>query len=290
MNVGPSPARARRPRPSSPRTRRGRRRRRRGRPASRSRPPCRRGSARPSASRAASRSPTGCCCRRGSTGAFITPANVAPSWNAPSDVAPSPKSASATLSSPFELRAPREPDGVRHLRRDRHADRRDVVLHRVPPARRDGRATRTARSRPACRAGGRSPTRGSREDPVALLEREDGTGLHRLVVPEDRVRPDPALPVVDDRALVVRPQEDEVAVELEELVAGRARRPRRPAAPSPSPMTRRRSPSAGSTRLIARHCRGEACLALDEDRHRIALGLVDGLEDVARVLAVHLER
>ena len=35
------------------------------------------------------------------TGAFITPANVAPSWNAPSEVAPSPKSVSATRSSPF---------------------------------------------------------------------------------------------------------------------------------------------------------------------------------------------
>src|SRR4029450_3371903 len=35
------------------------------------------------------------------TGAFITPANVAPSWNAPSEVAPSPNSVSATRSSPF---------------------------------------------------------------------------------------------------------------------------------------------------------------------------------------------
>src|SRR5919197_3642247 len=37
------------------------------------------------------------------TGAFITPANVAPSWNAPSDVAPSPKYAIATRSSPWSL-------------------------------------------------------------------------------------------------------------------------------------------------------------------------------------------
>ena len=38
------------------------------------------------------------------------------------------------------------------------------------------------------------------------------------MVPEDRVRADPALPVVDHGALVVRPQEHEVAVEGEKLV------------------------------------------------------------------------
>ena len=59
---------------------------------------------------------------------------------------------------------------------------------------------------------------------------------------------------------------------------------------SPSPMTRRRSPSAGSTRLIARHCRAEACLALDERGHRVALGLVNGFQDVTRILAVDLQR
>src|SRR5918999_3465814 len=35
------------------------------------------------------------------TGAFMTPAKVAPSWNAPSDVAPSPKNVSAIRSSPL---------------------------------------------------------------------------------------------------------------------------------------------------------------------------------------------
>src|SRR5262245_46919224 len=35
------------------------------------------------------------------TGAFMTPAKVNPSWNAPSEVAPSPKSVSATQSSPL---------------------------------------------------------------------------------------------------------------------------------------------------------------------------------------------
>ena len=57
-----------------------------------------------------------------------------------------------------------------------------------------------------------------REDPVAALESEHGARLHRLVVPEDRVRADAALPVVDDRALVVGAQQDEVAVQLEQLV------------------------------------------------------------------------
>ena len=38
------------------------------------------------------------------------------------------------------------------------------------------------------------------------------------MVPEDRVRADPALPVVDHRALVVRSQQHEVAVELEQIV------------------------------------------------------------------------
>ncbi len=38
------------------------------------------------------------------------------------------------------------------------------------------------------------------------------------MVPEDRVRADAALAVVDDGALVVGAQEDEVAVELDEIV------------------------------------------------------------------------
>ena len=60
----------------------------------------------------------------------------------------------------------------------------------------------------------------AREDPVLVLERVDRAGLHRLVVPVDRVRPDPPLAVVDDRALVVRAQQDEPAVELDQVVVG----------------------------------------------------------------------
>src|SRR5204863_8947577 len=60
----------------------------------------------------------------------------------------------------------------------------------------------------------------AREDPVLALERVDGAHLHRLVVPEERVRADAALPVVDERALVVRPQQDELPVELAEVVLG----------------------------------------------------------------------
>jgi len=43
------------------------------------------------------------------TGAFITPAKVAPSWNAPSEVAPSPNSVSATRSSPFSAEPQAKP-------------------------------------------------------------------------------------------------------------------------------------------------------------------------------------
>ena len=60
-----------------------------------------------------------------------------------------------------QLLAPGEPGRVRDVGRDRDADRGDVVVGRVPPARRDGRATRRGPSRRASRAGARSPTRGS---------------------------------------------------------------------------------------------------------------------------------
>ena len=43
-------------------------------------------------------------------------------------------------------------------------------------------------------------------------------GLHRFVVPEDRVRPDAALAVVDDGAFVVRAQQDHGAIQLEQLL------------------------------------------------------------------------
>ncbi len=49
-----------------------------------------------------------------------------------------------------------------------------------------------------------------------------GARLHRLVVPEDRVRADAALAVVDDRALVVGAQQHHRAVELEQLLLAEA--------------------------------------------------------------------
>ena len=61
-----------------------------------------------------------------------------------------------------------------------------------------------------------------REDPVAILEREHGSRLQCLVVPEDRVRADPPLAVVHDGTLVVCPQEHEVAVQGEKLVTAEA--------------------------------------------------------------------
>ena len=42
------------------------------------------------------------------------------------------------------------------------------------------------------------------------------------MVPEDRVRADPALAVVDHGALVVRPQKHEVAVESEKLLGAQS--------------------------------------------------------------------
>ena len=58
----------------------------------------------------------------------------------------------------------------------------------------------------------------AREDPVFVGERVHRAGLHRLVVPEDGVRPDPALAVVDDGALVVGAQQDQRAVDRKEVV------------------------------------------------------------------------
>ena len=118
----------------------------------------------------------------------------------------------------LQLLPPREPGGVRHVRRDRDADRRDVVVGRVPPA--GGMAAPPVQDRR-----GRDPAQQSdralavaREDPVLVRERVRRAGLHRLVVPEHRVRPDAALPVVDERALVVRPQQHHRAVEVEQLL------------------------------------------------------------------------
>src|SRR5207302_7940715 len=62
----------------------------------------------------------------------------------------------------------------------------------------------------------------AREDPVVILERMRRAGLHRLVIPEDRVRPDASLAVVDHRALLVRPQQHHRAVQLEQLLLAEA--------------------------------------------------------------------
>ena len=166
--------------------------------------------------------PAGCCCRSRISGAPVTAAKFAPSWNAPSEVAPSPKNAIAHARSPLELLAPRETRGVWHVRRDRHADRGDVVVLGVPPAGRMPAPPRQDRRR---RQSAQQADRGLSvrgEDPVLVVERMDDADLHRLVVPEDRVRADAPLPVVDDRALVVRAQQDHRAVELEQLLLAEA--------------------------------------------------------------------
>ena len=123
----------------------------------------------------------------------------------------------------LQLLAPREPGGVRHLRRDRHADRARRCSRPGSTSRRDARATSC--STVAGRHAAQQPDRRlavAREDPVLVVERVHGAGLHRLVVPEDRVRADAALPVVDDGALVVRAQQHHRAVELEQLLLAEA--------------------------------------------------------------------
>src|SRR4051794_35164831 len=122
----------------------------------------------------------------------------------------------------LQLLSPGEPDCVRDVRRNRHADRGDAVLRRVPPAGRmppppveDG-----ARRHAAQQPNGRLAV--AREYPVLVRERVHRAGLHRLVVPEDRVRANPALAVVDERALVVGPEEDQRAIDREKIVWAKA--------------------------------------------------------------------
>ena len=62
---------------------------------------------------------------------------------------------------PAQPLAPREADRVRHVRPDRHADRGDVVVGRVPPAGRMPAPPLEHRRRRHPRAAVRSPTRGS---------------------------------------------------------------------------------------------------------------------------------
>ena len=114
--------------------------------------------------------------------------------------------------------APGEPRCVRHLRRDRDADRGEVVVGGVPPA---GRVPAPPGEDRRCRHAAQEPDRGlavAREDPVLVLERMERAGLDRLVAPVDRVRADPALAVVDDGALVVRAQQHHRAIEIEQLL------------------------------------------------------------------------
>src|SRR5205814_10428841 len=112
---------------------------------------------------------------------------------------------------------PRQAGSMRHVRPDRDTDRSDVVVEGVPPP---GRMTAPPGEDRRHRHPAQQPDRGlavTGEDPVLAFERVNGAGLHRLVVPEDRVRADPALTVEDHRALVVGTQQHYRAVELEEV-------------------------------------------------------------------------
>ena len=242
---------ARAPPRASPRRRRGRRCRRRGRSGSRSRSPCPRVSARRSAATAASRSPTGCCCRRGRPAPSSRRRRSRPRGRRPPRSRRRRRATSATRSSPLSAEPHAKPDGVRDLRRDRDADRRDVELGGVPPPGRVPAPPREHRRdrHPAQEPDGRlavAPGRSSR-DPRA-----------RTPIP-------PASPRGSRRSRTCRsvPAGGRRPSARRTSAGGRGRdtarsgRPRvRPeTSPSrtlaPSPMTRRRSPSAGSTRLIA---------------------------------------
>ena len=150
----------------------------------------------------------------------------------------------------LESRPPGEPHCVRHVRPDRHADRGDVVLLRIPPAGRMSAPPAEDRRGPECRAGARSQTR----DSSGRSSRD----------PRARTRSRPASPRGSRRSRTCRsapaggrpPSARRTCGGGRGCGRGRQARPTpRPSTspsgmPSPSPMTRRRSPSAGSTRLI----------------------------------------
>ena len=133
----------------------------------------------------------------------------------------------ARLARPSAPRPRRGPPRARRASRSGRRSRRRGLRARVPPAVRMAAPPAAGSSRPACRARGRSPTRGSsgrssRRRSSAIRR----AGLDRLVVPEDRVGADAALPVVDDRALVVGAQQHHPAVQLEQIALAERRRGR----------------------------------------------------------------
>ena len=111
----------------------------------------------------------------------------------------------------------------------------------------------------------------------------EGAGLHRLVVPEDRVGTDPPLAVVDHRALVVRAEQNHRAVELEQLLLAEA-------IDLPIPRAVRVADHAPQVALDRKNLRHSAEVYLDEHGDRAALRLEDGLRHVAEILAVRLQR
>src|SRR5438067_7643793 len=193
---------------------------------------------------------------------------------------------------PAQLLSPSKPGSVRDVRPDRDADRGDIVVRRVPPARGMAAPPREHRRRrhPAQQADRRLAV--ARKDPVVVLECMDGACLHRLVVPEDGVGPDASLPVIDHRTLVVCAQQDQRAVEVEQLALTQAG----------DLAIRRRLVADHATEVALRgknlgHCR-ESIRAgprrrtrrLNEDGQRLAFRCEDGVLDIAEVLPVCLQR
>src|SRR5918993_1090936 len=114
--------------------------------------------------------------------------------------------------------APGKPRRVRHLRRDRDADRGDVVVGRVPPAGRVAAPPGEDRRRRHAAEKADRRLAIAREDPVVVLERVHRARLNCLVAPEDRVRADAALAVVDDGPLVVGAQQHHRPVQRQQLL------------------------------------------------------------------------
>ena len=152
----------------------------------------------------------------------MTAAKFAPSWKAPSEVAPSPKNTSVHVRSPRKRFPHANPAAwgtwvAMGTQSDATLDSRGFHQPAGWPRHQErivdvGHAAEQADGRLAV----------AREDPVLPVEGVGGAHLHRLVAPVDRVRADAPLPVIDDRALVVRAEENELPVELEEVGVGQA--------------------------------------------------------------------
>jgi len=251
-------------------------------PGSRSRPPCPRVSAPASAPRQRRDRPTLVVADRMS-GAPVTPAK----WRLRETRLPTSRRRRRTRS-PRRARpsalSPRETRRVGNVRRDREHRSRRRDSHRGFHQPRRMAAPHESTVAGAFHAAAR---RGPRYDGrSSLVSRAwKRTAWHRLVVPEIRVGPDAPLTVVDDRALVVRPQSEPWSEELEQFLFSEPLGP--DGSPAPSAVVADHAPEVALGRKNLGH---RSQVYLDEHRDRVALGLEDRLGHVAEVLAVRVQR